>query len=86
VATPFNATGDGLAGKVLLVFNDGTVDVRILPVLLSTDDVTVTRNAAGFGVLVPAGGKVTLRMVAGLPFLAVITTSSTANVDVWELV
>lgn len=85
VATPFSNSGDGLAGKVLMVHNTGTDDVRILPVAGSTDDVTITRNAAGFGVLVSAGSKVTLRMQPAMPYLAVICPSSTATVDVWEL-
>lgn len=86
VGTPFCTTGDCLLGKVLLIDNQGSVDVRILPVALSTGDVTTTRDAAGFGVLVAAGAKVTLTMPpSALPYLSVITVSSTANVDVWEL-
>lgn len=85
VSTPFG-TGTGLLkNKVLLVDNQGAVDIRILEVSTSTGDVTTTRDAAGFGVLVRAGSAVTLRMGPDLGYLSVITTSSTANVDVWEL-
>lgn len=85
VTTAFNATGDGLAGKVLLIHNTGTDDVRVLPVAASTGDVTTVRDAAGFGVLVSAGAKVTIRMQPSMAYLSVICPSSTATVDVWEL-
>lgn len=84
VGTTFNTSGDGLAGKTLLLITDA--DVRILPVTSSTGVVTTTRDAAGFGVLVSAGSRVTLRMGPAATHLAIIHASSTANVDVWELV
>jgi hypothetical protein len=84
VTTPFG-TGTGLLkNKVLLIHNAGSVAIRLLPVATSTGDVTTTRNAAGFGVYVAADEKVTLRMV-GMGYLSIITTSSTADVDVHEL-
>jgi hypothetical protein len=80
--TPFGHTGDFLTGKVLLVHNAGSVAVRIHPVAASYGTVTTNRTG-NHGVYVEAGEKATLRMAQ--PYLAVITTSSTANVDVWEL-
>ncbi len=84
VGTPFAITGEFLKHKVLLLHNTGSVTIRILPVATSTGDVTTTRDAAGFGVEVAAGAKVTLRL-STKGYLSVITSSSTANVDVWEL-
>lgn len=85
VATPFG-TGTGLLkNKTLLIHNAGTVAVRILEVSTSTGDVTTTRNAAGFGVYVNAGEKATLTMGPDMGYLSVITTSSTSDLDVWEL-
>ncbi len=82
----FNATGNGLAGKTLLLLNNGVVEISVYPVATATATVTRTyAAAANLGVPVAAGARVTLRM-GNLPFLAVMTASSTANVDVWELV
>lgn len=85
VGTAFCTTGTLLKNKTLLIDNQGSVDIRILEVATSTGDVTTTRDAAGFGVLVKAGTSVTLTMGPDLGYLSVITVSSTANVDVWEL-
>lgn len=85
VTTPFG-TGTGLLkNKVLLLHNAGSVAVRLLEVSTSTGDVTTTRNAAGFGVYLEAGEKATMRMGPDLGYLSIITTSSTADVDVWEM-
>lgn len=82
--TPFNDTGEALKGKVLLIVNAGTVDIRIHPMALNNGVVSNSRGA-GFGVPVGAGERVTVRMGTSYGFMAVIATSSTANVDIWEL-
>lgn len=82
--TPFLNTGDGLKGKILLIVNDGTVNVRILPTATATGVVTVTRGA-NFGVPLTAGERVIVRMTHDYPFMAVITPVGTANLDIFEL-
>ncbi len=82
--TPFNDTTPALSGKVLLVYNAGSVDVRLHPVDTDTGDTTNTRGA-GFGVPLAAGAFFTIRMGSTYRWMSVITTSSTANVDFWEL-
>lgn len=85
-STPFANTGDGLKNKVLLIANDSTsLTVRFHPVATSTGDATATRNAAGFGVPIGPGERVIVRMLADYAYLAVISPSGAANVDVWEL-
>ncbi len=83
----FNATAaTSLAGKTLLIINNGGVEISIYPVTTTTGTVTRTyAAAANLGVPVAAGARVTLTMGPSHGYLAVITASSTANVDVWEL-
>lgn len=84
--TPFNDTTPGLSGKVLLIYNAGSVDIRVYPVDTDTGVVTNTRAAgAKFGVPLAPGSFFTIRMGATYRWMAVITTSSTANVDFWEM-
>lgn len=83
--TPFANSGELLKGKVLAVHNAGAVDVRIALVATSTGDVTSTRDAAGFGWTIKAGDQKTFRVGSTLGYLSVITVSSTANFDVFEL-
>lgn len=85
-STPFAHTGELLKGKVIVIHNAGSVDVRIHPVATSTGDVTSTRNAAGFGFTIKAGDQKAFRMGDQYGYLSVITVSSTANVDFHELI
>ncbi len=86
-ADAFNTTGDGLAGKNILVLNAGTVEVSVYPVTSSTGTTTRTyAAAASYGVPIPAGESRTIRMGSGATHLATITDSAAANVDVWEMV
>lgn len=82
--TPFNTTGDLLKGKVLLIQNAGTVSIRLYAVNGSTDDVSNTRGA-GFGPEIQPGERIIMVMNLSNGYLAGITTSSTANIDIWEL-
>lgn len=82
--TPFGSSGELLKGKVLLIQNAGSVDIRLHPVATSTGDVSNTRGA-GFGVAISPGERIIIRMGEAYGYMAVITTSSTANVDFWEL-
>lgn len=82
--TAFNNTGEALTGKVLLIYNAGSVDIRVHPVATNTGTTTNTRGAR-FGVPIGPNERVIITMGRLYPWLAVIATSSTANVDVWEL-
>lgn len=84
--TAFNTTGDLLKGKVLLIQNAGIVTIRLYAVAASTDAVTNTRGAAAnFGPEIQPGERVVMAMDLSNGYLAGIATSSTANIDVWEL-
>ena len=82
--TVFNNTGVALKGKVLCIYNAGSVDVRWHPTATNDGTTTNTRGAT-FGVPLAPGSFATVRMGETYGWLAVIATSSTANVDVWEL-
>jgi hypothetical protein len=74
-ATPFNASGNGLAGKVLLI--QPSADVHVLPVTSSAGTVATTT-----GVKVLTDERVVITMDDGYTHLAVI---GTATVKVFEL-
>lgn len=76
--TPFNNTGDGLSGKVLLIQSNS--DVFLLPVSTNTGTVTTTT-----GVKIRADERVMLTMTQRHNWLAVICASGTANVRIWEM-
>lgn len=82
--TPFATTGDNLKGKVLMIQNAGAVSVRLHPVSTSTGDVSNTRGA-GFGPEIQPGERIYVTMGSTYGYLSVIATSSTANVDFWEM-
>lgn len=83
--TPFNNTGSALCGKVLLIQNAGAIDIRIHPVTTNTDTVSNSRGT-GFGPAISPGERVIVFMPTGSRcWVAGITTSSTANIDFWEL-
>lgn len=85
--TAFSNTGDALGGKILLIHNTGTTAARVYGVTTNTGTVTNTRGAAAaFGVPIAPDSIKVLTMTADRKFLAVIMVSSTANVDVWELI
>jgi len=77
-ATPFNNSGDGLKGKVLLIQPDAAC--YILPVTSSTGTVTTSN-----GVKLAADEKVTIHMGQRFPGLACLSVSGTTNCKVWEL-
>lgn len=78
-ATPFTNTGDGLAGKVLLVQPDAAC--YILAGTANTAAVT-TAN----GLKLAADQTYVLVMGATQGWLACLSVSGTANLKVWELV
>lgn len=81
--TSFGSTG--LCGKVLLIQNAGSVDIRLLPTGNADGGVSNTRNAL-FGPAISAGERVVVYMEGSTRcHMAVIATTSTANVDFWEL-
>lgn len=81
--TTFPSTGD-LSGKVLLIQNAGSVDIRLSGVTSGTATVSNSRGV-GFAVAIAPGERVIVTLKSNQTHLAVIATSSTANVDVWEL-
>lgn len=82
--TAFAASGDALAGKVLMIQNAGTVSIRLHPVATSTGTVSNTRGA-GFGPEIQPGERIDVTMGRTYSFLAIIATSGAANVDFWEM-
>lgn len=84
--TPFNASGDALGGKVLLIHNSGSTACRVYGVTTSTGTVTNTRGAGNaFGVPIAPDSIKPVTMTGTRKFLAVVMVSGTANVDVWEM-
>lgn len=87
--TPFNNTGNALLGKVLLLSNEGTVDVYVHPV--STNAGLVTSDGTGnHGVRIGAAERVILMMEdddTGSPnkWIAAKTASGTANLRIYDL-
>jgi hypothetical protein len=77
-ATPFNNSGDGLAGKVLLIQADAAG--YILPGTASTSTVTTSN-----GVKVSADERVIITMQSNYLSLAALAVSGTMNVKIWEL-
>lgn len=76
-STPFNNTGNGLEGKILLTESSATCDVG--PVTTNTGTITA---ATGVQVIAGAPGHKVFGMALGYKWLAVV---GTCDVDVWEL-
>lgn len=75
---PFNATGDALKYKTLLLQPDQ--DCYILPVTTATGAVTSSN-----GIQLTAGERVIVNMAEVHRWMAVIRVSASGNLKVWEL-
>jgi hypothetical protein len=81
-AVPFNSTGDALKGKMLLLQSDAAFYVRAGTV--STITVT-TGTSTTAGVKVEAGEKYILSMGREQGWIACVSASGTATVQVFEM-
>lgn len=78
-ASPFNNTGDGLAGKMLLIQPDATCFLRGV----TTNSGTVTTTN---GVYVGTNERVIITLKSDEGWLAVLGDGGSVNARVWELV
>jgi hypothetical protein len=78
-ASPFNNTGDGLAGKMILIQTDAACYLRGV----TTANGTVTSTN---GVYIGTNERVIITLKSDEGWLAVLGDGGAANARVWELV
>jgi hypothetical protein len=79
-AAPFNSTGDGLKGKVLMLQPDTACWIKT-----GASDVAATTSATGSSVKVAAEERVIVRMSHDSGYIAAIAVAGTSNVRVFEM-
>ena len=82
--TPFNNTGNGLGGKVLMIQTDASCYINVG----SANTVAAVASATSASLFIPAsyiGIPLLLTMKSGDGFLACISVAGTTNLKVWEM-